>query len=147
MSTHCISTAPELDPPPDPVVSWVQNLQLPLAAPAPSPSPRAPAPSTRPPGPPGSGREQPGPGAQEAGAECVSMESMVALDCPNLTAHYRAGLHHLKSAKVHNHCPCLFLVANVPSCLFQFTEAIKSLETVRKAVVERPSYGEYVIYK
>ena len=110
-----MSTAPELDPPPDPVVSWVQNLQLPLAAPPPSPSPRAPAPSTRPPGPPGPGREQLGPGAQEVGAECVSMESMVALDCPNLTAHYRAGLHHLKSAKVQTLFPGLLLEANVPS--------------------------------
>ena len=31
--------------------------------------------------------------------------------------------------------------------LFQFNEAIKSLETVKKGVEEGAHYGEYVIYK
>ena len=72
------------------------------------------------------------------------MESMVNLPNISLEALYRAGLAHLKAGKVarlkwikfFNGLPC-----------FQFHEAIKSLETVKKSVEEGAHYGEYVIYK
>ena len=104
----------ELDPPPDPVISWVQNLQLHQPPPpsydqrgtdgASSPRPQSreeptPLPAQR-----AQGTEAEGAAARAGGGdqqgECVSMESMVSLSCPKLQAQYKAGLLSLKSGKV-----------------------------------------------
>lgn len=130
----------ELDPPLDPVKSWVQNLQLP-SSPSPQP-PLSPQPALSPQqASPSYGHQLPAsqpaalqpektkqPGHQPGGeGECVSMESMVSLTLPTLEAQYTKGLALLKAGK--------------------FKEAIKSLEAVKKAVQEQANYGEYVIYK
>ena len=102
----------ELEPPLDPVKSWVQNLQLPS-----SPSPQPPQPPlSPPPASPSYGHQQPASqpaalqpektkqGGQQGGGEgeCVSMESMVSLTLPTLEAQYSRGLALLKAGKVTN---------------------------------------------
>ena len=105
----------ELDPPLDPVKSWVQNLQLP-SSPSPQP-PLSPQPALSPQqASPSYGHQLPAsqpaalqpektkqPGHQPGGeGECVSMESMVSLTLPTLEAQYTKGLALLKAGKVTN---------------------------------------------